>query len=208
MSQSISPQKASPPNHTTMSNIDEIIRQITASKAEIQKLQDELSEKTKKLFHDGMKELFEQCPEVDCVHFTAYSPFFNDGEECTFSCHASDCGFNGYDYAGDVDSLVESRFEIDPTVDILLKARETIYVSKPNPNYVPNSRTWISNNYETISESVPNPDYDVRYLKIKDAFQSLLSSIDDDTWQAMIGNHVVVLIDREGMKVGEYIDHS
>jgi hypothetical protein len=55
---------------------------------EIKALKKELTQKAKDSLLVCLKELFEQHPEVKTLQFAAYTPYFNDGDECTFSCDA------------------------------------------------------------------------------------------------------------------------
>ncbi len=192
-----------------MNNIEEIQKHIKEARDEIKQLQENLAEKTKRLFHEGMKELFDLYPEVDYIHFTAYTPYFNDGEECTYSCHATDCGFNGYAYYGEKEKLIESSFGKVATLDILQNSRETIYETQPNPHYDPSYRGYDYNKTKrTMAALVPNPDFNPRYLECKNAFRALLCLIGNDTWHSIVDTDVIVLIDREGIKTAEYTDHS
>lgn len=61
---------------------------------EIKNLKKELTQKAKDGLMVCLKELFEQHPEVKSLHFTAYTPYFNDGDECTFLCGAHYATFN------------------------------------------------------------------------------------------------------------------
>lgn len=51
---------------------------------EIEKLKETLINKTEELFKEGCKELFKKYPSLICFHWTGFTPYFNDGEPCTF----------------------------------------------------------------------------------------------------------------------------
>lgn len=55
---------------------------------EINKLKQELTQKAKDGLMLCLGELFELHPEVRKIHFTAYTPYWNDGDECTYWCNA------------------------------------------------------------------------------------------------------------------------
>lgn len=38
--------------------------------------------------HEYLKPIFEQYPNIDNLAFTAYTPYFNDGDVCTYSVHS------------------------------------------------------------------------------------------------------------------------
>lgn len=43
------------------------------------------------------RELFEKVPELESVSWTQYTPYFNDGDICEFSCHLYDAKLNDTD---------------------------------------------------------------------------------------------------------------
>ncbi len=47
-------------------------------------------EMAKGAFEEGCSALFEQFPNLVGFSWTQYTPYFNDGDTCTFGCHASD----------------------------------------------------------------------------------------------------------------------
>ena len=49
------------------------------------KLLKEIQSQARPLVEGLAKNLFETCPEIKQVHWTQYTPYFNDGEACTFS---------------------------------------------------------------------------------------------------------------------------
>ena len=56
---------------------------------EIDKLKQELTQKARDGLMQCLKELFEMHPEVKKLQFTAYTPYWNDGDECTYWCNAA-----------------------------------------------------------------------------------------------------------------------
>lgn len=55
---------------------------------EIKVLKKELTQKAKDGLMSCLAELFEQHPEVKSLRFAAYTPYFNDGDECFYRCGA------------------------------------------------------------------------------------------------------------------------
>lgn len=70
---------------------------------EIDKLKQELTQKAQDGLMQCLKELFEMHPEVKKLQFTAYTPYWNDGDECTYWCNASSADINGSEYDEDED---------------------------------------------------------------------------------------------------------
>jgi hypothetical protein len=46
---------------------------------------------------DLLTPLFEKFPQVRAVQWRQYTPYFNDGDPCTFRCGASDCNIAFFD---------------------------------------------------------------------------------------------------------------
>ena len=82
-------------------NTDDIKQKLAALKEDYKKT-------AEAMFHEGVKEIFELHPSLDSFGFKAYSPYFNDGEECTFSALTDYPYINGFDDDG---SSMEEDFE-------------------------------------------------------------------------------------------------
>jgi hypothetical protein len=63
----------------------------------IKKLRNEARKAAKGYFNEASKEFFTKYPELKSFSWTQYTPYFNDGEECTFSVNAysESIGING-----------------------------------------------------------------------------------------------------------------
>lgn len=48
-----------------------------------------LEEQAKGVFHEEMQTIFAAYPELMDVSWHQYTPYFNDGDTCEFSCHGS-----------------------------------------------------------------------------------------------------------------------
>lgn len=160
-------------------NTDNIKQKLAALKEDYKKT-------AEAMFHEGVKELFELHPSLDSFGFTAYSPYFNDGEECTFSALTDYPYINGYNDDG---SSMEKHFEPrDGDSNIWDKVGKWKYSN----NY--KDREWIDG----------DPVIDVMVKDVKE----FLSSFDNDVWQDLIGNHVIVRISKDGIETEDYSDHD
>jgi hypothetical protein len=169
--------------------IDQLKKQIEEHTSKIAALKQQMMEELRKDFHGALVELFDAYPFVHAVHFTAYTPYFNDGDECTFSSHHDDCGFNGYDgYGDDKDKSVKNAFGDIEGEDILHTSRETIYVKGENGKW----------------GSAINPNFNALNKKAVEDFRSALNAVSDEAWQELVGDHCIVMIDRKGIHVEEY----
>jgi hypothetical protein len=183
-----------------MKKIDELKTKITEANERINELKKQMQKELRAEFTGALAELFDAYPFVTSLSFTAYTPFFSDGDPCTYSANHADCNINGYDgYNDNVNGEGEN---------VLRNARETIYVEEPNPEYDCNYRGWESNKRnETKHVKKPNPDFNPLYKEAVEEFRIALAVVDDDNWEQMVGDHVKVTITREGITTDEY-DHD
>jgi len=185
-----------------MKKIDELKTKISEANERINELKKQVQKELQAEFNGALAELFDAYPFVKSVSFTAYTPYFNDGDTCEYSVHHDYCQFNGYDEDGDDDN---GKGEGE---NVGRNARETIYVEEPNPEYDCNYRGWESNKrYETKHVKKPNTDFNPLYKEAVEAFRSALAVVDDDNWEEMVGDSVRVTITREGITTDEY-DHD
>ena len=54
---------------------------------EIRKMKQEMLEASNKIFTDLTKTIFEDHPKLESFGWSQYTPYFNDGETCTFSAN-------------------------------------------------------------------------------------------------------------------------
>jgi hypothetical protein len=160
-------------------NTDNIKQKLAALKEDYKKT-------AEAMFHEGVKELFELHPSLDSFGFRAYSPYFNDGGECTFSALTDYPYINGYD---DDESPMEEHFKPREGDSNIWKKTGHWEYSKGYRN-----RVWIDGDAEL----------DVMVKDVKE----FLSSFDNDVWQDLIGNHVIVRISKDGIETEEYVDHD
>lgn len=160
-------------------NTDKIKQALAALKEDYRKT-------AESMFHEGVKELFEKHKSLDSFGFMAYSPYFNDGDECTYSALIDYPYINGFTV--DDDSL-ENYFE----------PREGDIKIWDN-----GSRWDYSNGYKDRTWVDGDPEIDAMVKDVKE----FLKSFDDDVWHDLIGNHVIVRISKDGIETEEYTDHD
>jgi hypothetical protein len=129
---------------------------------------------------EAFTDFFNSNPEVHCIIWAQYSPYFNDGDECTFSVHE----FEAY-----------------------LKNEDGDYEYEHGDGGIPSA--WMVKNYPD-DDSVTVYTNHPRFNEIRhswEAFKSELSSVDEDVFQAIFGNHVQIVATAEGFDIEEY-DHD
>jgi hypothetical protein len=179
-----------------MKKIDELKTKISEANERINELKKQVQKELQAEFSGALNELFDTYPFVKSLSFTAYTPFFNDGDTCEYNVHHDNCEFNGYD-----------EYKDEPQgdgVNVLRLARKTIYVEEPNPGYDPLNLGWGSHRNKTHWVKKPNPDFNPLYKEAVDAFREALAVVDDDNWMDMVGDHVKVTITRNGIETDEY----
>lgn len=76
----------------------------------MEEFEKQFREEGSKLFKEITKEVFDQFPEVNSFSWTQYTPYFNDGDECTFGVNDVDT-INGFSEYGDDDENDQKNSE-------------------------------------------------------------------------------------------------
>ena len=144
----------------------------------IKKLKEEMLEASNKIFTEMTKVIFEEHPKVKSFGWNQYTPYFNDGETCTFSANVDYIYING------------------TCVD------DSDWVSE---KIITNYGTWNREKkvYEGRTE-IPNLNYDSELVKSTDNIIEFLRNFDEDFFMSQFGDHAEVTVTLEGVSVGEY----
>lgn len=145
------------------------------------KLREEFQATAQELFKQTTKQFFDQNPGVTAIHWTQYTPYFNDGDECVFG-------------VGDIyfTNATPEQFEEDI-------ARWGDYEGE-------DENVWS----ESAWGFKYHKDRYYKGINIDQAeeFSKLVGSSDmEEVMEAMFGDHVRVVATREGFDVREY-DHD
>lgn len=144
----------------------------------IKKLKEEMLEESNKIFTELTKTIFEDHPKVKSFGWNQYTPYFNDGETCTFSANVDYIYINGI-CVDDSDWISEKT--------------------------ITNYGTWNreTKKYEGRTE-VSNLNYDSELVKANDEIREFLYNFDEDFFMAQFGDHAEVTVTEEGVSVDEY----
>ena len=144
----------------------------------IKKLKEEMLEESNKIFTEMTKVIFEEHPKVKSFGWNQYTPYFNDGETCTFSANVDYIYING------------------ACVD------DSDWVSE---KIITNYGTWNREKkvYEGRTE-IPNLNYDSELVKSTDNIIEFLRNFDEDFFMSQFGDHAEVTVTLEGVSVDEY----
>ena len=152
-------------------------------------------ETARQMFTDGTAELFKEHPLLDSFGFTAYSPYFNDGDPCTFSIHC------------DVDyGMYINGFSNDDSDYADKEGGQGEFESREKDEYIWNrkSRYDYSNGYHNRVKIDGEPEIDSMITAVSE----FVNSFPEDIWEEMIGNHVMVRIAPDGIETADYSDHD
>lgn len=133
----------------------------------------ELVGELRKEFPQLLKPLFDQSKKIESIGWTQYTPYFNDGEECTFSVNNSDLTINQADDEDDLDWY--------------------------------DWRVKYESYHKELTE-VGKVDWDE--CRIITEFEDVLQSIPDDFYRDLFGDHVQVMVHRDGRIEVEVYEHD
>lgn len=166
-------------------------------KQKLAELKQDYQKTAEGMFHEGVKELFELHPLLDSFGFTAYSPYFNDGDECTFSALTDYPYINGYNEDGQKDVVRDDDEKYVMSNHFLAREGDSYIWDKVGKWQYSNKykdRTWIDGDKEIDA-------------MVKDV-KEFLNSFDNDVWEDLIGNHVIVRITKDGIETETYDNHD
>jgi hypothetical protein len=189
-----------------MSAFENITNKIAEQNAKIEELRKAHMKSLQADFNEIIKLFFDECPKVQAVVWSQYTPYFNDGDECVFSvnepCFVTknfdrESLENPYEYEDDDEygCLKVPSYVADWDAEI---ARDKAELAKPNAS------DWVKGYYPKCIASLEAmktefPGYDV---KIK-AFAQLLSD-NEDMLREVYGDHVAVYLTPGEVIVEEY----
>lgn len=151
-----------------MNNIDNLIDEYNQAKKQFQ-------QKMKSEFKGFFKQFFEQNPEVTTVSWRQYTPYFNDGDACVFSCYAE------YAFATNAEDYEKIRYGE--------------YLGEDPEN------VWIDDaDYGSINEELI-PDHVVKNME---ELRRILGKVPDEIYLELFGDHVTVYAHKEGFTVEDY----
>ena len=151
------------------------------------------------LFKKGLQEVFDEFPDIEFISWTQYTPYFNDGDECTF--RVGEAYINGEDdrYHPSYHKLKDQR-----KIDLLNQEKAAAETAK---------------NYREVvrleDEIARVPGYTAERLAAlqrlepaNDKIDALFASIPEETMKLMFKDHVSVTYKRTGEIDIETYDHE
>jgi hypothetical protein len=142
--------------------------------------------KIQEMMKEEFSKFFKEVPEVKAIGWVQYTPYFNDGDECTFSKDDFLASFKDLDD----DDLREKIFEA-----------ECDSVPEPDANTRQSTASWAIRAVERYN-ALSNEDK-VTSEKFR-AFAGSVNGVPNDVWKAAFGDHVMVIATKDGFKIEEY----
>ena len=168
-----------------MSALQTAFDQLLNDQAELKR---KFQEQAQSLFKDITKEFFEKNPGVTGVVWTQYTPYFNDGDTCTF-------GVNSPTFTNAPDTENVRWGEYDGDVEGVWACENIGYVLNSDRDYYKETKDMI------LAAGGVDADSCIMFDK------AITSGEMEDVMQAMFGDHVKVIATRDGFDVQEY-DHD
>ena len=163
---------------------------------QVAKLQDEIAKESKKAFKQMTKDIFKKYPDLKSFAWNQYTPYFNDGEVCSFGAYIDYISINGseeYECLYDIESLAEEVENKDKTIAKLQKEM------KKEPE-------WRIQYLKERIEEINNTDIKEITHK-RNMFNDIvhcLSLIHENALKQMFGDHVSVTVSRKGVTTEKY----
>ena len=139
---------------------------IEALKAKVAELNKQVREESQRLLNEGFTEVFAKYPKLLSFSWNQYTPYFNDGDECTFRVNT--------------DSLIPD-FTDESAED------HDYEYSQGDSTWNPKTKKY---DYAELSDEkkLNNEAYN--------ELVEIVEAIDDDTMKATYGNHITVTVSK------------
>lgn len=161
-----------------MTTIADFNKKMSKVNEEMSRLRKSFAESGKELLVGSMKGFFQKYPAVESVFWRQYTPYFNDGEPCEFQVHEQSLRLRGTNEEQLAFIKTHGELYSDYTDSQLLDyfGSENLYGSELSA---------------------------FKYYIRKDLEDLLELKQDKDTMEALFGDHVEVILNREGVTVKE-----
>ena len=154
------------------------------------------------VFKDTVSKWFAKHPEFKMVFWTQYTPYFNDGDSCTFSVHEANFYLGGDESKTSLtDEEVEALCEMED-VRFPNDEQKAAFLEKLKTGLsISEARSLGKYQFEELCVSSYSSKATVAQKAAMKEFEALL---DEDLLLALFGDHVIVYINPEEIRVEEY----
>lgn len=170
-------------------DFSDITKTVNEMHTEMSRIEKEFRTKMQALFADATKSFFVECPSVKAIAWNQYTPYWNDGEECTFSVndvhfYSGNDKFDVHNY--DLQALTYE--DLDPVEEI------------EDDAWVLDFSSYKNGKEETIA-NIGQAQFDACV-----AMNNIISH-NDDIMRALFGDHTLVVI-TENETITEEYEHD
>ena len=184
------------------SSLKDLKNKVVGTQKQIEKLQNQLAKDSEKLFKAGCKDIFKNNKDFFSFGWTQYTVHWNDGDPCEFSVYADSIYINDEDDPQDVYSLESFYNDLKERDKSIVKLEKEIKkLEKEGQNNI-----WtVKANKERIADlqSANFEQIEKRYKFLKEV-SNLLSSINEDSFERMFGDHAKVVVTKDSINVENY----
>ena len=162
----------------------------------ISELKKELAVEYWKVFADASKEIFTKYPYLEKFSWRQYTPYFNDGDECTFRVNS------------DIDTFTINGVEFD---GLYISPRIKTETKDRYNNSIYRDMTDEEFNTRTIDGERSAAD-DVMTAKqvheMQEELSTFIQSFDEDYMLDVFGDHATVTLHRDGEVSNDEYEHD
>lgn len=170
-----------------------IASKIAKVNKELNKAKDKALKSHSRLFYEAVQQIFEDHEDLQSFRWDQYTPHWNDGDACEFSCH-----FDSLMVNDESNDSYEDLYNLERLNDLLSdREGEEKRIRKALESA---SDSWEIERFNRDLEDMGKYDPEVIFKKyaVKKAIYDLLGSIDEDFYEENFGEGTVVAT-REGI---------
>lgn len=146
--------------------------------AAIRKLKDENRDLFKDVLAEKVKHIFNNYPHlIECIKWTQYTPYWNDGSPCTFSVHDPDIFLKSTEEALQFFKLADIEFETNDDGDKYIEGYSIGHKARNNKSCT--------------------------FLQDLDQFKNFIQTFDDES-ESLFGDHQKILCTANDIQSEDY----
>lgn len=152
----------------------------------------------RKEFPQILEPLFVANPKIKNIGWTQYTPYWNDGEECTFGLNISELYING-EHEDDIDALTKGKYE---TITV-----DNIEANKAFNNTTDGMKRYVD---KPLGDTgyFKNEGFDSELFNGTEQFKKALGEVPEDFYKDLFGDHVLVTINSDGDVITDEYEHD
>lgn len=172
------------------SKLKELVKQV-------QKLEEKMKKDGQDALHSAFKEFFESNPEAKAIVWTQYTPWFNDGDACTFSVHEMELKLHELP-----DGIDEDEAELITETDYGY-GDGCAANSLGSLDDTAENRKWLKERKSEENHLRPLTESEKKLCVDFDELYSSCNEI-DEVMRMTFGDHVKVVATKDGFDIDEY----